>query len=158
MRSSSVAISSTAARVRRSPAIGCWVAMIMSASFSSSKRITLMRWSASISDRAFARSWRSRALTESRRAASAMPPQLQDPPGQPLQLLLEPFSWHLAFLLAESARDVILGAPVPRAGEDLGGGAVLGQEPAWSSPIQKKPVKSDTRAACCMLCVTMTMV
>ena len=55
---------------------------------------------------------------------------------------------------AEAAGDVVLRAPVARRGEDLRSVS----SNSTSSPRYMKAVKSETRAACCMLWVTMTIV
>ncbi len=61
------------------------------------------------------------------------------------------------------ARDVGLAAAIARVLEDLLGGAVLDEDARAGITLavvstEKKAVRSLTRVACCMLCVTMTMV
>ena len=55
---------------------------------------------------------------------------------------------------SEPPRDVALRARVPRRREDRAPWA----PPSTSSPFSMNAVQSETRAACCMLCVTMTTV
>ena len=53
---------------------------------------------------------------------------------------------------AEAAGDVVAGCARSRVGEDLLRSPTSTRMPRW-----KNAVRCDTRAACCMLCVTMTM-
>ena len=75
MRSSSVPISRTAARVRRSPAMGCWVAMTARQSASMAKRFLLTSMSPRMMRLAPSVSLDLRTATESTRARSAMLPR-----------------------------------------------------------------------------------
>ena len=68
-------------------------------------------------------------------------------------------SWHSA----EPPGDVVLGPLVGGVGEDLLGAVELDQHAGAAvgsglTSVVKKAVPSDTRAACCMLWVTMTIV